>query len=218
MLQGWKWLAALALAPLSALLVSASPTSADVLMPGQKMLSYCFEISNLAEYPDYVFIVNFAEPIGGHQIIEPGKCFQFYKLARPVIYAILKAGFNPSEIPNASGDKAAEKKYFDTNPKMLKSDVKVFNPGAVDEKDPRSEVVDVLKITGMDGQKLNIQKDSVRYTYTNGARETLPYVSQDDFPVPKAAPAPPYLYGLIAVPVLAALGLGFLFLRRRRAS
>lgn len=212
MLQGWKWLTTLA--PLAALLISTTPASADIIMPGQKSISYCFEIANISEFPDYAFIVSFAEPIGGHQMIEQGKCVQFYKLARPVIYAAPKAGFSPSEIP---ADKAAEKSYFDTNPKLLKSSVQISNPGTVDEKDPRSEAVDVLRVVGMSGRTLDIKKESVRYVYTNGARETLPYMSQDERPEPKAIPAPWYLYGLIAVPVLAAIGLGALFLRRRRA-
>lgn len=208
---------ALALATFATLTLPALPASADLIMPGQKVVSYCFQIANMADYPDYVFLMNLAQPVGGHQVIQQGQCVSFYKLARPVIYAIKKTDFNPAEIPDGTRDKAGEKAYFDTNPKLLRSDVSISNLNTVDEKDPRKEAKDILRIDGIGGQTLTMHKESVQYTYENGASETLPYTQQEVRPEPKSVPAPWYLYGFIAVPVLAAVGIGLILLRRRRA-
>lgn len=207
------WWAVLALA-------GAPAARADAIPPGKKGVEYCFEVANLDAYPDYVFLAYFGQPVGGHVVIAPGQCVHFYKFSRPALYAAARAGFDTAAIP---GDRAAERAYFADTAGLIPSDVTIQPVSLVDQDDPVSAVVDVLRVTALDGRALAIEKAAVRYTFVDGTTEELPYQTQDARPAPTGHVALPasgarafWWVWYVALPVAALLGLGAIFLRRRR--
>jgi hypothetical protein len=170
---------------------------ADILLPNQKLLNYCFEVTGMDAYPDYVFLAYFSRATGGHATIDTGKCVSFYKLAVPMIYAMPKTAFAANQPPT---DRQAEQTYFMTNPNLLHSDLAIHHPGNVDKSDPVDDIVDVFHVAGLEDKKLNVVPESVRYTFTDGKKETVPWTSGD-------RPAPSRSSGsspTVAVPTAAA--------------
>lgn len=155
---------------------------ADVLLPNQKSVSYCYQFANLKDFPDYVIVATY-EPIGGPAVVKDGECVSFYKLSRPTFYATKAAGFVASQLPKDN----SQRTFFSSNPAYIPSTVKISAVSAVDKKDPRDKVVDVLKIVDITSSELKIEKSSVIYTYENGQTETLPYLNQQDRPQPGSA-------------------------------
>jgi hypothetical protein len=152
----------------------SDPVRADILLPNQKLQSYCFEVTGMDAYPDYVFLAYFSRATGGHATIDTGKCVSFYKLASPMIYAIRKTAYAANQPPS---DRQAEQTYFMTNPNLLRSDIAIRHPGNVDKSDPVDDIVDVFHVASVDDTKLNVVPESVRYTFTDGKKETVPWTS-----------------------------------------
>jgi hypothetical protein len=152
------------------------PVRADVLLPNQKQISYCFEVTGMDAYPDYVFLAYFSRATGGHTTIDTGKCVGFYKLAVPMLYAIRRSLYATSMPPT---ERQAEQTYFTTNPNLIRSDIGIHSPGAVDKSDPIDEIVDVFHVASVDDTKLNIVPESVRYTFSDGKKVTVPWTSGD---------------------------------------
>lgn len=161
---------------LMALMWVGDPVRADILLPNQKLLNYCFEVTGIDAYPDYVFLAYFSRATGGHATIDTGKCVSFYKLAIPTIYAMRKSAFAANPPPT---DRQAEQTYFMTNPNLLRSDIAINHPGNVDKSDPVDGIVDVFHVASLDDKNLNVVPESVRYTFTDGKNETVPWTSGD---------------------------------------
>ncbi|MBT3814739.1 hypothetical protein HOE37_00095 [Candidatus Woesearchaeota archaeon] len=174
---------------LSLFLVSS--VTADMMPAGHKSVRYTFEIENIADYPDHVFIL-YGE-IGTREILEPGQEVHFYKYSSPYIYAIKKTDFDLKNFEQLKeGDYKVMENYFETNPDLIKSDLQLTNYGMVSEFDPLDKAKDVLKIKLLDENNLLIVKDKVIYTYEDGTSEEKVYGQQGitssldhgGFPVP----------------------------------
>jgi hypothetical protein len=76
--------------------------NADIIVPGTKIISYCQQITNTNEFPDYVFLIKLGGPMshGIYELIEENKCIgeRWYKFSSGALYAIKKSDFNESEI------------------------------------------------------------------------------------------------------------------------
>jgi hypothetical protein len=205
-------------------LAGAPAARADAIPPGKKSVDYCFEVANLDAYPDYVFLAYFGQPGGGYTVIAPGQCIHFYKFSHPALYAMARADFDPAAIP---GDRVAERAYFTGATGLIPSSVTIQPVSLVDQDDPVSAVVDVLRITALDGRALAVEKAAVRYTFVDGTTEELPYRTQDARPAPTGHVALPgagatpgarafWWAWYVALPAAALLGLGAIFALRRR--
>jgi hypothetical protein len=181
-----RWIS-YAVALFGMLLVSLSwmgdSVRADILLPNQKGLDYCFEVTGMDTYPDYVFLAYFSRATGGHTTIDTGKCVSFYKLALPMLYAMRKSVYATNQPP---ADRQGEMTYFTTNPNLLRSDIGIHHPGAVDKSDPVDGIVDVFHVASVDDSKLNVVPESVRYTFSDGTKETVPWTAGDR-PTPRRA-------------------------------
>jgi hypothetical protein len=152
-----------------------SIVSADILEPGMKEIDYCFQVENIKDYPEYVFLSYFQEPVGGHKVINQGDCVSFYKFSNPTIYAIKKSDFNENEIGSTDEE---EKNYFQNNKNLIASGLSIKSVGSVKISDPRQEVIDVYKIESLDSTSLKIIPLKVIYKYTDGTSEEKIYPSQ----------------------------------------
>ncbi|MCX6811470.1 MAG: hypothetical protein NT039_02140 [Candidatus Berkelbacteria bacterium] len=187
-----------------------SIVSADILEPGMKEIDYCFQVENIKDYSEYVFLSYFQEPVGGHKVINQGDCVSFYKFSNPTIYAIKKGDFNENEIGSTDEQ---EKNYFQNNKKLIASGLSIKSIGSVKENDPRQKVVDVYKIESLDSALLKIFPLKVIYTYTDGTSEEKIYQSQPNSTETPKRPEPskktflPYWFSIIWYIVLPLIAL-----------
>lgn len=149
--------------------------SGDVILPDQKPVSWCYEISNIGQYPNYVFLYH-EKRVGGHEIIKEGDCFSFYKNGKAKLYAIEKNKFNKSEL---------DKKFFlENNSKLIDSNFTLNSFGAIDKDNPLEKIAVTLKILSLNKDNLKVQKSKVTYTYEDGTTEEKIFQKQDELPSP----------------------------------
>lgn len=183
--------------------------SADLIIPGRKYIPWCYEISNISAYPEYVFVFN-ERVVTGHQIINQGDCFNFYKMGITDIYAIKKTDFNENELN--------EEFFKENNPKLIKSDLQPRPFSPVQENDPLQKAVITLDITSLSKSSFSLQKSKVTYTYADGTSEEKAFQSQDVMPeLSKAAVLPWWFakFWYVALPVIAIALIGIILLARR---
>lgn len=182
---------------------------ADLIIPGTKSVNWCYEISNINDYPDYVFVFN-EERVTGHKVVNQGDCFGFYKIGLTSIYAIKKTGFNESEL---------NREFFEeNNPKLIKSNIQLNAFGSVEENDPLQKAVITLDIQSLSENNFNIQKSKVTYTYTDGTTEEKVFQSQEVMPEPSKTAILPWWFAkfwYIILPIVAIVLIGIIFLIRR---
>jgi len=183
--------------------------SADLIMPGTKSVNWCYEISNINDYPDYIFVFN-EERVTGHKVINQGDCFSFYKIGLTSIYVIPKAEFNESEL---------NREFFEeNNPKLIKSNIQLNAFGSVQENDPLQKAVITLDIESLSESSFDVQKSKVTYTYTDGTSEEEVFQSQEIMPEPSKTAIMPWWFAkfwYIILPILAIILIGIILLIRR---
>ncbi len=191
---------------------------ADVIFPGPnlyKSVGYCFEISNIDDYPDYTFIAHPLAVGTGHKIIKQGDCISFYKFSRPTVYAIKNTDFDKNSIGTGYEN---EKNYFETNTKLIPSGIEISSIGYIDSNNPLKSAVDVFSIVSLTDNGLEIEKSKVIYTYTDGTTEEKAYL-HDTRPEPSRKLFVPSWFTefwYIILPILAAIVIVIILLLRRR--
>lgn len=193
------------------LILSVFPqsVSADSIISGTKSVNWCYEISNINDYPNYVFVFN-EERVTGHEVINQGDCFSFYKIGLTSIYAIPKAEFNENELNS---------KFFKkNNPKLIKSDIQLNAFGSVRENDPLQKAVITLDIQSLSESNFDIQKSKVAYTYIDGTSEEKVFQSQEIRPEPSKTAILPWWFAkfwYIILPIVSLVLIGIILLIRR---
>jgi len=189
---------------------------ADVLPVGFKGIDYCFQISNIDDYPDYTFIISPAiHPEGGlwgHNVVEETECIRTYKISRPKLYAIKTVKFDESEIEPGY---ESINTYFESNRDLIKSDIEIKQVTAVPGNNPLTGMVDVLDIVHLSEDSLGVRKSKAIYTYEDGTREEKLYIDQDKRPKQSKNAILPWwfaLYWYIIIPIIAVLAIIIIFL------
>jgi hypothetical protein len=183
--------------------------SADIIIPGTKYVNWCYEISNINNYPNYVFVFN-ERIVTGHKIINQGDCFNFYKMGLTNIYAIPQAKFNESELN--------EEFFEENNPKLIKSNIQPDPFGLVQENDPLQEVIITLNIESLSENSFDIKKSKVTYTYTDGTSEEKVFQSQEIMPERSKTAILPLWFaklGYVILPLVAIILIVIILLVRR---
>ena len=198
-----------------------SSVSADVIIPGEKSVSFSYEISNMNEYKGYVFVlfgVAGYGPASTARLIRADEpIIAFYKFARPSIYAIKETDFNDSVL---TMDLAAQEQYFVNNTKVIKSNIELSSGlSRVPEDSPLASSKVILTIVTLDASQFVLQKIKIIYTYTDGSTEEQPFVSQDITPSPSRQPMTlswSSSLWFIVLPGCAVAGIMYVVLKRRR--
>jgi hypothetical protein len=158
----------------------------------------------------------------GYNVIENGECVSFYKYNVPVIYAINKSLFDEKPLADIMNSENRSKlsEYFASDGNFIPSDVSIKPVSTLPDTDPTSKVVDVLEITSLAGNKLEIEKSKVVYTYDDGTSDEKPYINQDVRPASSRQPIIPvnsYQILYLIVPAAALIIItGILVFRRTR--
>ncbi len=117
-------------------LILTSLAFADIMPLNKKYVEWCYRISNIDDYKDYVFFIH-GEPSPAYEIIKGNECFSFYKLSVVHVYAVRKELFNKRDL---------ETMQFLDKPHFIKSDMTLTAHPPVDAADPLKRVEFVLKI------------------------------------------------------------------------
>ncbi|MGN6697906.1 MAG: hypothetical protein ACTHMR_07100 [Thermomicrobiales bacterium] len=184
------------LAALWLLLGTAAPEArADALLPNEKSIEYCFQVSNAGDFPDYVLIAAFGPPGYGYQIVQAGDCVHPQRSA--TLYAAKKAGFDQSQIPPQG---AAQATYFNTSPQIIRPGYQAPVVRTVPKSDRRTSITDTLRIVTLTDTTLHVEQ--VRSAASD--------------PAPAAGRAFSVLW-FVLLPLVALLGIagGILLFRRR---
>jgi hypothetical protein len=153
------------------LALSSPNAAADMIPAGYKTVNSCYEISNINNYSDYVFL-RYEMPLTSLQIINPGDCFNFYKYNKVYIYAIKISDFNAeilhatqkdvSSLPRPDIKNSIEKSQ------AISSNVILRDYEIVPENDPLEKVVTVLEIVSINENGFEIRRSKMIRTYTDG--------------------------------------------------
>lgn len=182
---------------------------ADVIEPGMKNINYNYKISNIDDYPEYIFLAH-GVPSPSLEIIT-SKEFSFYKLSAVSIYAVKKSDLNEEELNNMNDLELQN--FFNNNSKLISSDIQFDGSyGNVGMDNPLDNVLLELEITSINDNKMNIKKSKVIYTYSDGSTQEELIKNQDVLPEPSKNSIS-NIYFLI--PVLAITAIGIIFISRK---
>ncbi len=180
---------------------------ADEIIPGMRHIGWCYEIPNVDDYPDYIFVFN--EPrLWSEGVINKDSCFTFYKNGLGSVYAINKSEFNASEINHEFFSK--------NNPKLIKSRLELYAYGMVKENDPLKDARITLRIVSLTAENLDIQKSKITFTYVDGTSEEKGFITQDVNPEPSKKSVAPTKFWYLIIPILAAIIIAVILLLRKR--
>ncbi|GAB4311077.1 MAG: hypothetical protein Kow0019_09370 [Methanobacteriaceae archaeon] len=162
------------------LLSTSSAAYADVIEPGMKQVTLFYQISNINDYPNYVFLLR-GVPYPDIQIINSSK-FSFYKLSNVSIYAIKRDDFDAS-ILNKSPEEIQS--FFENNSKLIKSDISLEGSyGDVKIENPLKEATIILEIKDINSTDLIIEKSKIIYTFEDGSQQEETIEDQNNLPEP----------------------------------
>lgn len=160
------------------LLLSLSAT-ADVPVEGMKQVSYSYVISNIRDYPDYVFLTSSA--IWGWKyasiINSTGTFGGGYKLDSYEVHAIRAPDFDRQKFFAARDEYNQEiancSDYCRDNPKIVSSNLALPKATSVNLTMPIEKLEVLLSVDGITDQALDISKTRMLYYYENGTVQEL---------------------------------------------
>lgn len=163
-----------------AVLLLSLCASADVPVEGMKQANYNYVISNIKDYPDYVFLTSSA--IWGWKyasiINSTGTFGGGYKLDSYEVHAIKASDFDQAKFFAARDEYDQEiadcTDYCRDNPKIVSSNLTL--PKATSLKDiiPLEKIEVDLRIDAITDQVLRISKTKMLYYYENGTVQEFP--------------------------------------------
>lgn len=187
---------------------------ADVIEPGMKTVDFNYRVSNIDNYPDYVFLAH-GIPAPTIEIINSSD-FGFYKLSTVSIYAIRKSDFNENQFKNM--DNSEIDNFFNNNPKLVKSDLVLKGSyGTVGIDNPLEDITVILEIESVDQNNLKIKKSKAIYAYTDGIPEEKIFTDQNTTPEPSRKSLSYEIFGLlyIIIPILAIITIALILIARK---
>lgn len=168
-----------------------------------KGADYCFQILNIKDYPDYVFISSYnGYGSGGFNLIHEGDCVRPY--FPETILAIKKHDFDKmnlgteKEIDNFNGpyvslgeESDKQREIYEEKVEALFSSPRLLNSGIEIHRIRENfifsdveKIVDVLRINNINESNFELLKSEVIYTYTNGKSDVVKYKNQETMPKP----------------------------------
>lgn len=153
--------------------------SADVKVEGWREQSYDYVISNINDFPDYVFLTSSA--IWGWEyasIINSTGCFGGgYKLDGFIVHAVKASDFNRQEflgMGNVSEQETVNcTDYCQNNAAIVSSNLTLPKATSVQEMVPVQKIEVYLKVDNITSQALNISKTRMLYYYSNGTVQEM---------------------------------------------
>lgn len=153
--------------------------SADVKVDGWREQSYDYVISNINDFPDYVFLTSSA--IWGWEyasvIDSTGHFGGGYKLDSFIVHAVKASDFDWKEFSgqgNVSDQEAVNcTDYCQNNALIISSNLTLPKATSVQEIIPLQKIEVYLKVENITSQALNISKTRMVYHYSNGTVQEM---------------------------------------------
>ncbi|MBI5680877.1 MAG: hypothetical protein HZC47_08295 [Methanobacterium sp.] len=201
---------------ISLLIILSIPSAvfADVIEPGTKQVGLTYKISNIQNYPDYIFLAH-GTPAPEYALLNSSE-FSFYKLSTFSIYAIKKSDFNENELK--SMDTSEIDNFFKNDPRVIKSKIMLEGSyGTVGMSNPLENATVILEITSLNGNNLEIKKSKVVYAYIDGSTQEESISEQNNLPEPSKNNMSFWIYPLffILIPVLAIIAIVLIIIARK---
>ncbi|MBZ0202559.1 MAG: hypothetical protein K8I03_06040 [Ignavibacteria bacterium] len=198
-----------------AILSSFQSSRSDLLPEGKKKISFSFVITNIGDYPEYVFLAYPVNQSRGRPMIEftkleHGKATGLAcRYGNPVIYAIKKDLFNPADldISGIEDEKSQLKKldsFFTGNNNLIPS-LKITCSSLADRDAKYHYVQDEYQIQSIKTDTMIIDRGETIYKDRSGNKinsEESPLKPEGDL-LPPTKKYTGYLY--FALPVLAII-------------
>lgn len=190
-------------------------SSADVIDPGEKNVPYSYKISNIQDFPDYVFILH-GIPNPSIELLNSSE-FSFYKLSTCSIYAVPRNLYNQMQIDQMNESQVSE--FLNNDSRVARSSLKLDGAyGNVNQANPLDNALIILNIKSITGNNLNIHKEKIIYGYKNGQNVEKPYLSQNQTPEPTFPGTSWDYYIYYMLLPLIALGVIIFIIIRRKSS
>ncbi len=196
------------------LLSITSVAFADVIEPGMKEIKYYYKVSNIDNYPEYIFLAH-GTPSPIMEIVNSSE-FSFYKFSTVSIYALKKSDFNENELKNM--DDGELENFFKNDPRVIRSDIELQGSYKnVVIANPLDKALVVLEIKSIKENKLEIEKSKVVYAYVDGTLEEEKFKDQNTTPEPSKNSVSFWSDQLfyIIIPILAIIAIGLILIARR---
>ena len=146
-------------------LLFISHAFADVIQPGEKAINFDYQLTNIQDYPDYVFILH-GMPSPTMEILNSSE-FSFYKLSTCSIYAIKKTDFNKINMSKMNDTEVET--FLMNDSRVARSNLELEGQyGSVSIDNPLESALVLLRINSIQGNNLEIQKTKIVYGYDNG--------------------------------------------------
>lgn len=193
-------------------LFSVPSAFADVIQPGEKAIIYDYQLTNIQDYPDYVFILH-GMPSPTMEILSSSE-FNFYKLSTCSIYAIKKSDFN--KINWTKMNETEVELFLMNDSRVARSNLELEGQyGSVSIDNPLESALILLRINSIQGNNLEIQKTKIVYGYNNGQHKEAKFQNQNQTPEPSTQNSlTSYIYYLV-VPIIAAIILIYIIAKRK---
>lgn len=192
-----------------------SPVFADVIEPGEKVITFDYQLTNIQDYPDYVFVLH-GTPGPTMQVLNSSE-FSFYKLSTCYIYAIPSSVFKQVNWDNMNDTEVEE--FLRNDSMVARSNLSLEGLyGSVNMNNPLESALVLLRIDSIQGNNLKIQKTKVIYGYSGGQTIEKPFQNQNqtpDFSLPESSYLN-YIY-YILLPLVAVVVLIYV-LKKRKSS
>jgi hypothetical protein len=163
------------------LLFLASGAYADVPIPGMKGYDNNYVISNIGDYPNYLFLTS--STIWGWKYTSlidhaTGSFGGGYKLDGFYLHAAKESDFNESIFSASSGDNRIDcTDYCKGNQKIVSSDIDLPVSKTVNNTIPLSQITVYLKVNSINDTDLDVTMGRIVYTYSNGTSLEAPLQS-----------------------------------------
>lgn len=192
---------------------------ADLIPMGKKHVNYCIQVSNIADYPDYVFAY-YGDLVSGFNIVTD-ECFSFYKFDRPRIYAFEADAFEEFkeyvdyENPYTFDHSLAREFFENLRPGVYASDISFRAHGLVSQYDPLKSIEDVVEIKSISNGVLDIDKKEAIFEYEDGKKAVKQYTS-DEMPSAPKRLFLPFNMWLLLIPIFSAIIIFIMLMRRKK--
>ncbi|OPY50112.1 MAG: hypothetical protein A4E48_02036 [Methanosaeta sp. PtaU1.Bin060] len=162
-----------------AVLLLSLSASADVPVEGMKQADYTYVISNIKDYPEYVFLTS--SVIWGWKyatiINSTGTFGGGYKLDSYEVHAIRASDFDRQKFLASRDEYDREiancTDYCRDNPKIISSNLTLPKATSVKEIIPLKKIEVDLRIDGVTDEALKITRTKMLYYYENGTVQEL---------------------------------------------
>jgi hypothetical protein len=195
------------------IMASIGTAAADAIEPGQKNVPLSYQITNIQDFPDHVFILH-GTPNPSLDILDSSE-FSFYKLSICSVYAVPQTVFDSVQMDQM--DEAQIEEFLKNDTRVASSNLTMDGIfGTVNVADPLESALILLEIKSIKDNNLDIKKTKIIYYYSDGQKVEKPFQSENQIPL-HTAPGPSwdfYLY-FIALPIVALVTILILALRRR---